>query len=92
MWQVDRRESAPEQAVAIDGIIEALRSYSQGGINFTFKLDDPSGNSHIEGDAVDSSLRLEQYQRTVGALTGSSVHLCCCIRRACFRTPYCHFF
>lgn len=62
-----RRVQAPEQAAQIDAYIAKLTEYYEGKKTFTLKLDDPTGNSHVENPlapAVDPQLVVEEYERT----------------------------
>eukprot|EP00128_Syssomonas_multiformis_P016265 Colp12_sorted_trinity150504_noHs@35326 len=66
--QDDRRQVDPETASKIDAFIARIEDCRAGNTPFTFILDDPSGNSHVENPlapAVDPQLTITNYLRSV---------------------------
>lgn len=65
--QEERKKVDPEKADAIDQFLIKLRSCATGEMDFTFVLDDPSGNSFIENPfapSQDPVLSVKYYERT----------------------------
>ncbi|KAL5728903.1 hypothetical protein ACHQM5_001930 [Ranunculus cassubicifolius] len=65
--QEERKKVDPERAEALDQFLIKLKSCVNGDVEFTFVLDDPSGNSFIENPfapASDLALTITYYERT----------------------------